>query len=283
MSAEIEILMGAGKGTRCLIGKNSVRIGVGVAADFRLSDPQIRGELLVEWANGTYRVTNLLQHAVYMGQEVLNQDETVVWYDGKVLQASANTALRLQFRPAGADEPGDRVTIIKPGGKYEEELKLIGGLTAAFLLLVGLALLARSGSADGNDPELLILNAFHDKHFDDDDNNKEGIYSRRRYVLRRESLGQLERMKGWFVSCNAENDWKRMNSLMEKADVAERVGDSAAAVQRYRAMASILRKYRQRDGYEQDCYVRYKYEDKERSSDMLWLFINSSLLEAGKK
>ncbi|MBC8115473.1 MAG: hypothetical protein H7062_13900 [Candidatus Saccharimonas sp.] len=95
MSARILVTSGPDRGRDFAVGTTAIRVGPGFNSDIRLTDPSLQGDVLIEFQQGVYHVTNLHRTAVYLQGTPLPPGQRRVWYDEAELQPTAQTSLRL--------------------------------------------------------------------------------------------------------------------------------------------------------------------------------------------
>lgn len=235
MAAEIQVIKGPDEGNRFTVSKYAVKIGVGTGAEIRLSDTQIRGNLLVEWKNGTYHVRNDLEFAVYLDNEVLARGESRVWFDHVVLQPSAQTQLMLQhIRDSDAVEEG---RVVLEGGKQGAQKSAGRGvwILAAAGVLLGMLLLTRNAETVVQKPDI------------------SGSVVKRSA----EALQQLELHRPWARQQGVLPEWDPLIQLFSQARVADRQGDRQTALERYQDCARLV------NGIAE----RFPYDDSQAETD----------------
>ncbi len=261
MAAEIQVIKGPDEGNCFTVSKYAVKIGVGTGAEIRLSDTQIRGNLLVEWKNGTYHVRNDLEFAVYLDNEVLARGESRVWFDNVVLQPSAQTQLMLQhIRDSGAVAQG---RVVLEGGAQGAQKSAGRGvwILAAAGVLVGLLLLARN-------PDNVVKKS----------DNSGSIVKRSA-----EALQQMEFHRPWARNHGVLPEWDTLIQLFSQARVADRQGDQQTAQERYQDCARLVNGIAERFPYDSTAETDSAQKDALEAVRNLGAVLNSRLIELSRQ
>jgi|GEM_PF-3220866 len=109
MPIEISIDAGPDAGRHFRINSTSfeARFGRQPGCHAVINDPSWDGVIRIDVSQARIRVTNEMKTPIYFDNEVFAPTEQKVWYEGMVLQPTADTSLRLQVVPSDPDADED--------------------------------------------------------------------------------------------------------------------------------------------------------------------------------
>jgi hypothetical protein len=115
MAVRIEVVQGYDAGWSYVVQAREVRIGRGGACHIRMRDPGWPdGNLHLVNKQGGWLVVNRMPTGIFLDSQVLESGQQATWYEGGLLQPTANTLLRLVSHeiPVAGTQP---VVILPPG------------------------------------------------------------------------------------------------------------------------------------------------------------------------
>ena len=96
MAVRIEVVQGTDAGWSYVIQAREVRIGRGGGSHIRMRDPSWPdGNLHLINRQGGWLVVNRMPTGIFLDAQVLEHGQQATWYEGGLLQPTANTLLRL--------------------------------------------------------------------------------------------------------------------------------------------------------------------------------------------
>ena len=255
----IKVIQGPDKGSVFEIPRHTVRIGIGISVDVRLTDPQLRGRLVVEWKSGTYHVRNDLEFAIYLDNEILGRGESRVWFDDVVLQPTAQTQLVLQNRDPDTNElPGQ--PSVTPGQQKHRS----NGVNLFILIVAAL------GISFG----FLVLSAPVEKQV------RMSMNGRQLISKSTEVMEKLEGSLPWAQKNGLGVKWTQMSESFQHARLADRQGNFKLALERYQDCSNQLHVIRAKISYDSkelfDDAAKLKAID---ALESLGMILNAKLIE----
>lgn len=207
------VVMGPDRGRTYQLTQEPIRIGSVGRADFLLKDTSIVGELLVQWHNDAYQVTNNLAGAIYLNNQVLNVQQTNVWYDGQYLQPSGQTKLIL--------ESGGRTTPPpEPPGTVSIDSNWVLWTLVAAGVLTGFSILNSAKPVSRGETTFL----------------SDGAVRR----ITTATLNKLNELDSYAKELNIQDDWSRLKTLLAEARIADTRNDRVGSRRLYGRITVLL-------------------------------------------
>jgi hypothetical protein len=140
MAVRIEVVQGADAGWSYVVQAREVRIGRGGGCHIRMRDPGWPdGNLHLVNKQGGWLVVNRMPTGIFLDSQVLESGQQATWYEGGLLQPTANTLLRLVSHEGLVT--GSQPVVILPPGTAKKHTQIwqylfIAGCVAVSVFLV---------------------------------------------------------------------------------------------------------------------------------------------------
>lgn len=146
MAVRIEVVQGFDVGWSFVVQAKEARIGRGGSCNIRLRDPGWPdGNLHLLSKQGGWLVVNRMPTGIFLDAKVLEAGQQATWYEGGLLQPTANTLLRLVSHELPVD--GTQPVVILPPGTAKKNSQLWQYLFIAGCVAVSVFLVMISGQA----------------------------------------------------------------------------------------------------------------------------------------